>query len=186
MSKIDHSLFSAHEHALEDAFGPCPECGAKLQMRRGKSGAFVGCSDYPKCHYAKPLQETESTELKQIDGSACPECGSVLCIKKGRYGLFIGCSNFPECHHIEPLKHQDDTKVDCPQCRSGHLMKRTNKFGKTFFSCSAFPKCKYAVNSPPVVHTCPQCEWPIMLEKKTAQGRTLQCPQRSCQHKISK
>ncbi len=185
MSKIDHSLFSAHEHALQEAFGQCPDCGEKLTLKHGKSGAFIGCSTYPKCDFTKPLHETESAEIKQIEGSHCPECNAILAIKKGRFGLFIGCSNFPQCHHIEPVKQQDDTHLNCPVCNSGHLVKRANKFGKNFYACNGFPKCKYAVNFPPVSHACDACGWPIMLEKKSASGKVLQCPQRMCNHKIN-
>lgn len=184
MSKIDHSLFSAHEHALEEAFGVCPLCEAKLQMRHSKSGAFIGCSRYPECDFSKSLHETQSSEIKQIEGSICPECSAPLSIKRGRYGLFIGCSNFPECHHIESLKQQDDTKLSCPSCDGGHLVKRANKFGKNFYACSEYPKCKYAVNHQPVSKSCPECNWSIMLERKTAGGKSLQCPQRNCGHKI--
>ncbi len=31
----------------------CPKCGGKLVKRRGKYGEFIGCSNYPKCHYKK-------------------------------------------------------------------------------------------------------------------------------------
>ena len=184
MSKIDHSLFSAHEHALEEAFGVCPKCSSKLCLRHGKSGAFVGCSTYPACDFTKPLHETESSEIKVIDGSECPECGHTLSIKKGRYGLFIGCTHFPECHHIEPIKKEDDTKLDCPSCHQGHLVKRTNKYGKNFFACNNYPKCKYLLNHPPVQHTCPECDWPIMIKKSHHGEDVLQCPQRNCGHTI--
>ena len=29
----------------------CPKCGGKLVNRKGKYGEFIGCSNYPKCHY---------------------------------------------------------------------------------------------------------------------------------------
>ena len=29
----------------------CPNCGSKLVERNGKYGKFIGCSNYPKCHY---------------------------------------------------------------------------------------------------------------------------------------
>ncbi len=31
----------------------CPKCGGKLLQRKGKYGEFIGCSNYPKCHYKK-------------------------------------------------------------------------------------------------------------------------------------
>ncbi len=29
----------------------CPKCGSKLVERNGKYGKFIGCSNYPNCHY---------------------------------------------------------------------------------------------------------------------------------------
>ena len=31
----------------------CPKCGGQLVQRNGKYGAFLGCSNYPKCRYIK-------------------------------------------------------------------------------------------------------------------------------------
>lgn len=31
----------------------CPRCGGRLVKRRGKYGEFIGCTNYPKCHYKK-------------------------------------------------------------------------------------------------------------------------------------
>ncbi|MCG6295251.1 topoisomerase DNA-binding C4 zinc finger domain-containing protein, partial [Vibrio vulnificus] len=45
-SKIDRTLFSAHEHALEHT--PCPQCGGELVLKHGKHGAFLGCNQYPQ------------------------------------------------------------------------------------------------------------------------------------------
>ena len=178
MSKIDHSLFSAHEHALEHAFGDCPECGSHLQIRNSKSGPFLGSTAYPECHFSKPLHDQQTTTLKEIAGTVCPDCGSTMAIKKGRYGMFIGCTNFPECHHIEPVKQQEDTQITCPQCNTGHIIERTNKYGKRFYACNHYPQCKYVVNSPPVPGSCPDCGWGLLINKK---GKVC-CPQVKCDY----
>lgn len=34
----------------------CPKCGAKLVKRSGKYGDFIGCSNYPKCHYKREIK----------------------------------------------------------------------------------------------------------------------------------
>ena len=31
----------------------CPRCGGELVLRKGSSGSFYGCSNYPKCKFAK-------------------------------------------------------------------------------------------------------------------------------------
>ncbi|GAB3026184.1 DNA topoisomerase family protein [Bowmanella dokdonensis] len=181
MSKIDHSLFKADEHALQHAYGDCPQCQAKLQIRSGKSGPFLGCSGYPDCHFSKPLHEYQYQEVKVIEGSRCPHCQSSMAVKKGRYGLFIGCTNFPECHHVDKLEQPQESSITCPACEKGHLQKRTNRFGKTFYACDQYPQCRYLLNQPPVQHACPVCKWPLMINK----GGIMQCPQRGCQHKLS-
>jgi Zn-finger domain associated with topoisomerase type I len=33
--------------------GICPRCNGKLVERRGKNGAFIGCSSYPKCRFTR-------------------------------------------------------------------------------------------------------------------------------------
>ena len=31
----------------------CPRCGGNLILRKGSSGSFYGCSNYPKCKFTK-------------------------------------------------------------------------------------------------------------------------------------
>lgn len=33
----------------------CPLCGSVLVIRKGKHGAFYGCSAYPECHYTRKI-----------------------------------------------------------------------------------------------------------------------------------
>ena len=33
----------------------CPKCGSNLTEREGKYGKFIGCENYPKCHYTKVI-----------------------------------------------------------------------------------------------------------------------------------
>ncbi|MFB1035901.1 MAG: topoisomerase DNA-binding C4 zinc finger domain-containing protein [Sinobacterium sp.] len=184
MSKIDHSLFSTS--GSEQVFGLCPKCNAKLNIRRGKSGAFIGCSHYPECDFSKPLHEYENSEIKSIKGSSCPFCQSQLVIRKGRFGLFIGCSDFPNCDYIESNPNSENTQLNCPSCKKGLITKRTNKFGKSFYACDNYPRCKYLLNLKPVNYPCPKCFWPIMQEKKGSSEAELLCPQKQCQCKILK
>lgn len=186
MSKIDHSLFSTHEHALEKEYEVCPECGSEVVIRHGKSGPFLGCASYPQCDYTRALVEHDATFIKVLEGSSCPQCESELAVKNGRYGMFIGCTNFPECHFIAHDSEPEESLPNCPECQKGTLTKRSNKSGKTFYSCNAYPKCKYILNHHPIAQTCQACGWQVMIEKKTAQGTVLQCPQKSCGHKQDK
>jgi len=79
--------------------GECPECGKALQRRRGKFGAFVGCSGYPDCRYIRKGGQGASRQPAKPSGKACAVCGSAMVVRKGRRGEFLGCSNYPRCRH---------------------------------------------------------------------------------------
>ena len=185
MSKIDHSLFSVHEHALEKEYEVCPKCGSETIVKHSKSGAFIGCASYPTCDYTRPLVEHQDSLIKVLEDSECPSCGSELAVKNGRYGMFIGCTNFPECHFIAQEPEPEESLPQCPECNKGTLTKRSNKTGRTFYSCDTYPKCKYILNNYPVAQQCPECGWQVMVEKNTASGKVLQCPQKYCGHKLA-
>ena len=40
----------------------CPECGAKMLLREGRSGKFLGCSGYPKCKTTQPMPPGATVE----------------------------------------------------------------------------------------------------------------------------
>jgi putative DNA topoisomerase len=173
-------LFSLHEHALEKAYEVCPECGSELTMKRGKSGSFFSCSNYPNCQYTRSVVEHERVEDTPLPGSECPLCGQELAVKQGRYGMFIGCSNFPDCNHIEHQTQEIIKDVTCPSCKSGSLQEKTSRYGKKFYSCDAYPKCKFVVNHEPVAGLCEKCHFPLLLIRNMAAGMKYQCADKKC------
>ena len=54
------------------------------------------------------------------------------------------------------LNDPDIKLLNCPECKTGLLKKRTgsNDKSKHFYGCSNFPRCKFTEN----VHYCPQCD----------------------------
>lgn len=160
----------------------CPKCNAKLSLRLGRHGRFIGCTNYPECDYTRDMNEDrrESAEPEQV-GRDCPECSSPLVFKVGRYGKFIGCSGYPKCKFIEPLEKPKDTGVTCPKCNDGTLMQRKSRKGKIFYSCATYPKCDYAVWNEPIAEPCPSCGWPVLTLKTTKRrGTEKVCPQADC------
>lgn len=64
----------------------------------------------------------------------------------------------------------EETDEACPECKEGHLVVRTGKFGK-FLSCNRFPDCKFT--KPLVEQTnivCPKDGGAVII-KKTRKGR---------------
>lgn len=180
MNDSQRRLFTAQQNPIDS----CPECGADTVIRHSKSGPFIGCSQYPNCQFTRPLNDHQVHTVKLLDNPSCPQCQAQLAVKNGRFGMFIGCTNFPECNYIANMNAEQDTGVTCPKCTQGQLLQRSNRYGKTFFACNAYPKCKYTVKLKPVARRCPQCDWPILVEKKTATGVSWQCPQKSCDYQL--
>jgi DNA topoisomerase-1 len=165
----------------------CPDCNNPLVIRLGKRGRFIGCSNYPECKYTRNLsgEKTESSAEQVIADRKCPTCQGDLLVKQGPYGKFIGCSNYPDCRFLEPLEKPKDSGVTCPECHKGTILQRKSKRGKIFFSCSRYPKCKYALWNEPVAEPCPKCHWPILTVKTTKRkGREKLCPQPDCGYHI--
>ena len=181
MSESNKPIFTLHEHALEKEYQVCPECGSELAIKHGKSGAFLGCANYPNCQYTRAVVEHEKVEDKVLPGSECPKCQSPLAVKQGRYGMFIGCSNFPACDHIE---HEEEAtaseELPCPSCKKGLLKEKNSRFGKKFFACDTYPKCKLVVNHQPVVGECQECRFPLLLKRQMAAGIKYQCADKKC------
>jgi len=185
MSKINTDLFTTEAHALDKEYRLCPECGGVLSLRKSKHGLFLGCANHPNCQYLRPLQQTSVLTEKVLNDSHCPDCGQPLAIKKGRFGLFIGCTGYPECQHIESNNSTPETESalpHCPSCHQGQLQAKNSRYGKIFYACSEYPKCKYALNDKPVSQTCPQCGFAILIEKRTRLGVRLFCPQKGCNY----
>ena len=97
----------AEPKALEDR--RCPKCGEALVVRSGRRGEFAGCSRYPECRHAEPLEKMRETDV------ACPVCrGGTLRERRSRRGKpFFSCPTYPKCDYAtwdEPLDEP------CPLC----------------------------------------------------------------------
>jgi DNA topoisomerase-1 len=163
----------SHREVLKEK---CPECGEPLIIRWSRSGKFIACSGFPSCRYTSNVDGDDSNG-EQTD-EKCEKCGSPMIIRTGRYGKFMACSAYPKCRNTKAIP----TGVKCPEenC-TGDLVPRRTRTGRTFYSCSRYPNCKYAVWNRPVPEPCPKCKSPFMLAKSTkAQGEHLKCP--TCGH----
>jgi DNA topoisomerase-1 len=66
----------------------CPSCGSgKLNLKAGKFGAFVGCSNYPECRYTRPLAASSGSSDRPLGKD--PKTGLEVAVKAGRFGPYI-------------------------------------------------------------------------------------------------
>ena len=158
LEKAEHS-FERFSEELDEECPLCPTEGrepGKLEVKLGRYGKFVGCTNYPECRYIRNMDGSVRPEPEMLD-ETCPECGRQLQKRVGRFGPFIGCSGYPDCKYIKkdpPVS----TGVTCPQCGEGELVEKRSRFGTMFYSCSRYPDCDFAVGNPPEKdHPCPEC-----------------------------
>jgi DNA topoisomerase-1 len=164
---------------------PCDKCGKMMVIRWGRNGRFLACPGYPECKNTRELPEKEGEQAKaapapELTDEKCPKCGSPMVIKSGRFGKFLACSAYPACKTTKPIS----LGVDCPKCGKGFLSERRTKGGKSFFGCSTYPKCDYAIWDRPVPRKCPDCGHPFLVEKYSKkEGARIVCPNKECSYK---
>ncbi len=160
----------------------CPECGKELVIKLGRSGRFLACSGFPDCRHTQPLSgDAKEAEEPVMSDEKCDKCGAGMLIKMGRYGKFLACSAYPDCKNIQPLEKPKALDIKCPQCNEGEMMQKKSRYGKIFYSCNRYPKCKYALWNEPKAEACPKCSWPLTEIKVTKRWGTVQrCPQEEC------
>ncbi len=78
---------------------PCEKCGSPMVMKRGRFGAFYGCSKYPECKNIRNLRD------KKLD-IKCPKCeqGDVVMKRSKRGKTFFGCNRYPDCDFVSWTK----------------------------------------------------------------------------------
>ncbi len=162
----------------------CEKCGKNMVIKWGRRGYFLACPGYPECKTTKQFTKDENgviqivEEVAEVTDEVCDKCQSPMVVKRGRFGVFLACSQYPECKSTKPMK----LGVKCPvdDCNGDLVQKRTKK-GRTFFSCSRYPNCNYALWDKPVKRTCPNCQSPFLVEKVSKQaGSRIYCQKEGC------
>jgi len=163
----------------------CPECGKPLVEKLSKLGKFIACSGYREgCRYTRAMEKNGQEEKAEpeLSDEKCEKCGRPMLIKEGRYGKYLACSGYPECKNIQPLVKPKGTGITCPECGKGELTEKKSRYGKFFYSCNRYPECKFALWDPPVAKACPQCDFPLLVQKVyKREGAFLKCPK--CEYK---
>ncbi|HBE73005.1 MAG TPA: type I DNA topoisomerase [candidate division Zixibacteria bacterium] len=150
----------------------CPECGQPMVIKWGRFGKFYACSRYPDCKTTMPMDAEQ--DLKDAEGQVCDKCGSPMKVKRSKFGKFLACSNYPQCQSVRPIT----TGVPCPEpgC-GGQLAERRSKRGRSFYSCTRYPDCKYAVWNRPIGQACESCGFGHLVQRYSkARGQYPACP----------
>ncbi len=119
----------------------CDKCGSDMDIKMGRFGKYLACTNYPECKNIKSLKDfAPNGGAPEPTGDICPKCGSNTVYREGKFGRFIGCEKYPDC---------DFTKIvtlglKCPKCGDGEVITRRTKRGKIFYGCNRYPDCDFA------------------------------------------
>jgi DNA topoisomerase-1 len=72
----------------------CPKCGARMDIKLGRSGKFLSCSKYPECDGALMLDGTEVGNEKPF--GIHPKTGENIYLLTGRFGPYVQLGETPE------------------------------------------------------------------------------------------
>ncbi|NDF13462.1 MAG: DNA topoisomerase I, partial [Proteobacteria bacterium] len=77
----------------------CPKCNeGKLNLKTGKFGSFLGCSNYPECNYTRQLTGSAEENATAAEGGAeeypkllgtDPVSTLEVTLRKGPYGMYV-------------------------------------------------------------------------------------------------
>mgnify|MGYP006241394587 CR=1 FL=1 len=88
--ELGSHFFPANDDGTEAR--ACPNCGGgRLGLRLSRTGAFIGCSNYPDCNYTRALAlpgEDDAVSLPKEIGTD-PATGLDVSLRKGPYGLYV-------------------------------------------------------------------------------------------------
>lgn len=185
LDRAEEAMENLRREGLKAEGHSCEKCGSPMAVKIGQRDAYLACTNYPACSnmlsFTRDDKGVIHVERPEELDRACPECGGPLAIRNGRFGRFISCTCYPECRYTENIT----TGIGCPRkgC-AGELAEKRTRRGKTFWSCSEYPKCDYATWDRPVEKPCPDCNFPFLGEKVARRGGSrLVCPSDECSYK---
>ena len=172
---FEKNLRNASSYGDELTQTTCGKCGHFMLRRTGKFGKYLACSNYPEC------QNIVSESEQEISAVRCPKCGENMVVKSSKFGKFLACPSYPDCKSTLSMPTDEQPKLvgKCPECGNAMTVRKSKK-GKVYYSCSAYPSCKFMSWDIPTGEKCPECSQALVL---TARGN-IKCSNKDCSYKI--
>jgi DNA topoisomerase-1 len=77
----------------EDGLDPrkCPSCeGGRLNLKLGRFGAFVGCSNYPECKFTRQIgAKPGEGDSGPVEIGLFPDSDQMITLRTGRFGPYV-------------------------------------------------------------------------------------------------
>jgi DNA topoisomerase-1 len=110
----------------------CPACAnGRLNLKLGRFGAFIGCSNYPECRHTRPLAvqngDADGEHAAVAQGPKLlgrdPANGEPVTLRKGPYGFYVQLGETPVAENKVATKGEKKAKVAQPKPKRQSLPK---------------------------------------------------------------
>ncbi len=165
----------------------CPECGAPMEEKHSRTGAFLSCSRYPECKATKSIDGQPRVAAVETE-HRCPKCGKPLMLRESKLGKFLSCSGYPACKEKfnideagNPVPLVVETDHVCEKCGKPMALRQGSR--GAFLGCTGYPKCRNTmpvddqgrpVTPVKVEVKCEKCGGPMGI-KEGRRGKFLGC-----------
>ncbi len=165
----------------------CHECGALMEEKHSKTGAFLGCSRYPECKATRPIDGQPRAAAVETE-HRCSKCGKPLMLRESKRGPFLSCSGYPSCKESfnvdeqgNPVPSVVETEHLCDKCGKPMALRQGTR--GNFLGCMGYPKCRNTmplddqgrpIRPVTVEVTCAKCGGPMGV-KHGRRGAFLGC-----------
>ena len=116
INELDEILSPHIFPVTEDGVDPrkCPSCGdGRLNLKLGRFGAFVGCSNYPNCKFTRQIgQKNGEGGGEPVELGAFPETGEMITLRSGRFGPYVQLGDGEKPKRASIPKGTDSSNVD--------------------------------------------------------------------------
>ncbi|HVI41867.1 MAG TPA: type I DNA topoisomerase [Anaerovoracaceae bacterium] len=152
--KMLNAFYTPFSGELKDAYSSnkkdfgfvCDKCNKKMELKHGKFGFFMACTDYPTCKSTFSCEMVDEKPVRKVDdgfapqpivsGTKCPKCGAGMVKKDGKFGPFYSCSTYPKCNGSGKVPFGKQ----CDKC--GKELYATVFDGKLKLACMGYPECR--------------------------------------------
>lgn len=102
----------------------CPSCHTgRLNLKFSRYGAFIGCSNYPECHYTHTLTvmsgEASEASPASLDEPKIlgndPQTGATISLRKGPYGVYVQLGEEEESADKKKNKKNKPKRISLPK-----------------------------------------------------------------------
>ncbi len=116
INELDEVLSPHIFPVTEEGVDPrkCPTCGdGRLNLKLGRFGAFVGCSNYPNCKFTRQIgQKNGEGGGEPVELGAFPDTGEMISLRNGRFGPYVQLGDGDKPKRASIPKGTDASNVD--------------------------------------------------------------------------